>query len=72
MINLPIILTIIGGILSLMLTLIGCTWVVSNRFGKIEAEMVGFREVMMAQNRRIERVENKLDITLVDKYKAGT
>lgn len=69
MATLPIILTIIGGIVSLMVTLIGCTWVVSNRFGKIEAEMVGFREVMLAQNRRIERMENKLDIIPTDKYK---
>ena len=60
--SLPIVITVIGGILSLMVTLIGCTWVISNRFAKIEAEMVGFREVMMAQNRRIERIENKLDV----------
>lgn len=69
--KLSIILTIIGGILSLIITLIGCTWVVSNRFAKIEGEMIGFREVMSAQNRRLERVEGKLDVTMTDKYRAG-
>jgi hypothetical protein len=69
MANLGIILTIIGGILSLVVTLIGCTWVVSNRFGKIEGEMIGFREVMLALHRRVERMETKLDVTTVEKYK---
>lgn len=69
--KLSIILTIIAGILSLIVTLIGCTWVVSNRFAKIEGEMIGFREIMSAQNRRLERLENKLDVTVADKYKAG-
>ena len=69
--KLGIIITIIGGIISLIVTLIGCTWVVSNRFAKIEGEMVGFREVMSAQNRRLERVESKLDVTMTDKFRAG-
>jgi hypothetical protein len=69
--KLGIIITIIGGILSLIVTLIGCTWVVSNRFAKIEAEMVGFREVMSAHNRRLERVESKIDVTMTDKFRAG-
>jgi hypothetical protein len=69
--KLSIILTIIAGILSLIVTLIGCTWVVSNRFAKIEGEMIGFREIMSAQNRRLERVESKIDVTMTDKYRAG-
>jgi hypothetical protein len=69
--KLGIIITIIGGILSLIVTLIGCTWVVSDRFAKIEGEMVGFRAVMEAQNRRLDRVEGKLDVTMTDKYRAG-
>lgn len=56
--------------MALMVTMISCTWVVSNRFAKIEGEMIGFREVMMAQNRRIERMESKLDVPLSDKFKA--
>lgn len=68
---LSIVLSIIGGILSLIVTLIGCTWVVSNRFAKIEGEMVGFREIMSAQNRRLERLETKIDVTMTDKYRAG-
>lgn len=69
--NLPVVLTIIAGILSLIITLIGCTWVVSNRFAKIEGEMIGFREMMSAQNRRLDRVETKIDITMTDKYRSG-
>jgi hypothetical protein len=69
--KLSIILTIIAGIISLIVTLIGCTWVVSNRFGKIEGQMIGFREIMSAQNMRLERVESKLDITMTDKYRSG-
>lgn len=58
--NLGLIITIISGIITLAITMVSCTWVVSNRFAKIEAEMVGFREVMMAQNRRLERLESKM------------
>lgn len=58
--HLPLIITIIIGIFTLMGTVVGCTWHIGNRFAKIEAEMVGFREVLMAMNRRIERLEIKM------------
>lgn len=58
--SLPIIVTIIASILSLMATIIACTWVIRGMFAKLEAEMSAHREVMLAMNRRIERLESKI------------
>lgn len=56
-----IIITIFFSTISIVLTLIAAVWRVGLRFTAIEKEMVGFREVMLAQNRRIERIESKID-----------
>lgn len=39
--------------------------------GEVLAELSSNREVISAQNRRIERMESKLDIGIDEKYRAG-
>jgi hypothetical protein len=56
-----IVVSILFGTFSIVVTLIVAVWKVGLRFTTIEKEMVGFREAMTAQNRRLERIESKVD-----------
>lgn len=58
---LSIVVSVLFGTFSIVVTLIIAVWKVGLRFTTIEKEMVGFREAMTAQNRRLERIEAKVD-----------
>lgn len=60
---LSIVVSVLFGTFSIVVTLIVAVWKVGLRFTTIEKEMVGFRETMTAQNRRLERIESKVDGT---------
>jgi hypothetical protein len=76
--NLPIVLSIIFGSVTVGSIFIGCAWklaqvlsnmrieglkdmaLVKDEIAGVKSELVGHREVLLAQNRRIERMESKL------------
>lgn len=58
---LSIIVTVLFGTFSIVVTLMVAVWKVGLRFTTIEKEMAGFREFMVGQNRRLDRIEAKID-----------
>lgn len=62
--NLAIVITIILGIITLTSGLMGATWKLANRIAEVEKELASqlsaYREILLATNRRIERIENKI------------
>lgn len=55
-------ISIIIGVISLIVTLISCTWIIAKRFSDTEKEIVRLTEALSSLARRIERVEYKMDI----------
>jgi hypothetical protein len=79
---LSVVITILLGTISIITTIFVVAWKLRGYFSKIElgmaehkgafqTEMAATREVMMALHRRVERVENKLEVpqSIVEKYK---
>jgi len=79
---LAVVITILVGSISIITTIFIVAWKLRGYFGTIEIameqhkamfqiEMSANREVMIATNRRLQRLEDKLDVNVTDKYKAS-
>lgn len=56
-----IILTVLFGTFSIIVSLVVAVWKVGLRFTTIEKEMAGYRSEIGGFNRRLDRIESKID-----------